>query len=166
MNCRRYSRLLLSNGSGTDATTNHAARRSRTCNSRFLRPLPLPLGYCGVLISRRSRPGRASLQNAASRIRTCTTALLGRGPLPVGLPQQCLCSQVHRISGRRRELNPHFPGANRKSCQLDDGPVECCEKDSNLHPRPSEGRAHPVELPQRFLSPMIQAGFEPAPGRF
>ena len=23
-----------------------------------------------------------------------------------------------------------------------------CEKDSNLHPRPSEGRAHPIELPQ------------------
>jgi hypothetical protein len=24
-----------------------------------------------------------------------------------------------------------------------------CGKDSNLHPRPSEGRAHPIELPQR-----------------
>jgi hypothetical protein len=24
----------------------------------------------------------------------------------------------------------------------------CCEKGSNLHPRPSEGRAHPIELPQ------------------
>jgi hypothetical protein len=45
----------------------------------------------------------------------------------------------------RRDLNPHRLGANQASCQLEDGPAffdpQRCGKDSNLHPRPSEGRA-------------------------
>ncbi len=77
--------------------------------------------------------------SALSRIRTCINVTLIHAPLPVGLPEQ------HQQQWSRRDLNPHRLGANQASCQLEDGPVffcpKRCGKDSNLHPRPSEGRA-------------------------
>ena len=67
------------------------------------------------------------------------------------------------FSGRRRDSNPHPLGASQGSCQLEDGPsvfsiqhfLQRCEQDSNLHPRPSEGRARPIELSQRRLPPLV-----------
>ena len=80
------------------------------------------------------------------------------------------------FSGRRRDSNPHPLGANQGSCQLEDGPsvfsiqhfLQRCEQDSNLHPRPSEGRARPIELSQRRSFPVPhrssrRSGTNPAP---
>jgi hypothetical protein len=50
---------------------------------------------------------------------------------------------IRACSGRRRDLNPHHLGANQRSFQVGRRAhhVRRHGKDSNLHPRPSEGRA-------------------------
>jgi hypothetical protein len=119
---------------------------------RFLRPPPLPLGYCGESDNRcdeshptNRKPQIENVRNALGRIRTCTWRdSRSRASAEVGLPE---------LSGVRRELNPHLLGASQASSQLDDGPdCQCCGKGSNLQPRPSEGRALiPIELPQHHF---------------
>jgi hypothetical protein len=87
--------------------------------ARFLRPPPLPLGYCGPRCSEQD----SNLHLRDSRSRASTNWAI-------------------RATGRRRDSNPHRLGASQGSCRLDDGPVLSCRgKGSNLQPRPSEGRA-------------------------
>ena len=65
-------------------------------------------------------------------------------------PLLCFASET----GPWRELNPHLLCANQASSRWTTGPAfRRCAKDSNLQPRPSEGRAHPFELPQQANSP-------------
>ena len=110
--------------------------------ARFLRPPPLPLGYCGL----RPREGEAPAEprtpsvSALSWIRTSNTGNLSPGPLPGW------ATRAHRLlTGCRRESNPHLLGASQASSQLDDGPItffsKRCGKDSNLHPPASEAGA-------------------------
>ena len=68
--------------------------------ARFLRPPPLPLGYCGF--------------SALSRIRTCNTGILSPRPLPAWA--------TRAFSGPRRDSNPHLLGANQASCHWTTGP--------------------------------------------
>src|SRR5205823_4821042 len=125
-----------------------AAGTIRTCNSRFLRPPPLPLGYCGSL-------ARSVL--CAGFEPACPRA----GRPSQGRAYASSASRAFRsFNGRRRELNPHHLGANQGSFQLDDGPKRLITQHSpvlrggsppaarepHLHPRPSEGRARPIEL--------------------
>ncbi len=77
--------------------------------ARFLRPPPLPLGYCGRV-----------LQNALSRTRTCTNVILDHAPLPFGLPEQ---PALFAVQWSRRDSNPRFLVAGQASYQLDHGPT-------------------------------------------
>jgi hypothetical protein len=101
-------------------------------SARFLRPPPLPLGYCG---------SNCQCSEQESNLHR-------RGPQPRASCRWA--TGAFTINGRWRDSNPHLPDANRGSYRWTTGPYtsQCCGKDSNLHPRPSEGRAHPIELPQ------------------
>jgi hypothetical protein len=93
--------------------------------------------------------------------------VLQTSALPIELnPQEC----AHALTRRQRELNPSLPVDNRMLFPLSyDGKIRhlivkersCHGKDSNLHPQPSEGRARPIELPQRHRA-MHRGGLEPA----
>jgi hypothetical protein len=76
---------------------------------RFLRPPPLPLGYCGPWHGL-SRPCLLSF-SALSRTRTCTNVTLNHAPLPNW------ATRANHI-GSRRDSNPHLLGANQGSCQI------------------------------------------------
>lgn len=137
---------------------------------RFLRPPPLPLGYCGHSIADR-QSAIANSCNALGRIRTCTSReSQSRTLSEIGLPEPHWSPEG---------IEPSSPGCKPSMSQLDHTTAPflspCCGKGSNLQPRPSEGRAlHPIELPQlnfashqsqignrQFLA-MPRAGFEPA----
>src|SRR5947208_14491581 len=60
------------------------------------------------------------------------------------------------------EVEPSSPGCRPGVFPLDDGPNKCCEKDSNLQPRPSEGRARPIELSQRRFTAQTQLTPQPS----
>ncbi len=86
---------------------------------RLLRPLPLPLGYCGP--------------HALSRIRTCINVALDHAPLPVGLPERQWTPEG---------FEPSSPGCKPGVLPIGRrAHVVCRGKGSNLQPRPSEGRA-------------------------
>jgi hypothetical protein len=112
--------------------------------------------------------------DTADRIRTCICAVLETAASAVGLLrhyQQCseqesnlqLREPQSRASCRwatgafqwtLEGIEPSSSVCKTGALPLDDRPIfQCCEKGSNLHPRPSEGRAHPIELPQRRSGP-------------
>src|SRR5262245_12831670 len=121
---------------------NHsAAGRIRTC-------------ICAVLETAASAVGLLRRSSALSRIRTCIIVILGHEPLPNWATRASQRCTLNRSKWSRRDSNPHPLGASQGSSQLEDGPkvFRRCEKDSNLQPRPSEGRARPFELSQHIRS--------------
>ena len=137
--------------------------------ARFLRPPPLPLGYCGPLhfsfvsasylrglrVSAHSRDtkatkGRRTHEANFSQCSAQDSNLQLRGPRPrASAGWATRASPAFRGFAHRQwtpeGVEPSFPGCRPGVFPLDDGPklFTRCEKDSNLQPRPSEGRARP-----------------------
>ncbi len=73
--------------------TGNTTGRIRTCNTRFLRPLPLPLGYGGKSPRRESNPRQAVCETAAlaTELRGKTKiAVVGLEPTTVRLMRPLL----------------------------------------------------------------------------
>src|SRR5687768_3487519 len=118
------------------STHDTAAGTIRTCNSRFLRPPPLPLGYCGS----------HNAFNQCSELDSNQQHRDSQSRASAKLGYQSARVQRRESHGHRRELNPHRLGANQESCQLDDGPsstsiTQWSRQDSNLQRTASEAAA-------------------------
>lgn len=106
-----------------------------------MRPPPLPLGYCGHVFTDRRLLTTTPCSEQDSNLQR-------RGPQPrASCPWATGATHAMRAvdAGGTRTLITRVqtggPTIGRQAHQ-------CCGKGSNLHPRPSEGRAHPIELPQ------------------
>lgn len=156
--------------------------------SRFLRPPPLPLGYCGLfpLPVRWERARERVCSPQCSEQDSNLQRRDSQSRASAGLGYQSITRRSTRPSGSRRELNPHLLGANQVSSRLDDGPGlrvdtrpgwfsvlrEGIEPSTSAFGGPRSG---PVELPQqsaptplpedreRDAGKVPRAGFEPAP---
>ena len=126
--------------------------------ARFLRPPPLPLGYCGSPANR-----HRFTVSALSRSRTCTDADLGRAPLPLGYQSiPTLGFFVHMDAGGTRTLILRVQTGCPPSWTTDP-----CRSRSRVAGRARTfnlglRRAALVRSSCRNVTSVVHAGFEPA----